>query len=75
MLGQRAGSLDVRIPPPGLCTDNGAMVAALGAALVERGRPSSLPGLGADSSLPVHDVVVAPLRGEPPGASTGIVEG
>ena len=29
-------------PEPGLCTDNGAMVAALGAELVARGRPPSL---------------------------------
>lgn len=56
LLAERAAHLDVRIPPARLCTDNGAMVAALGAALVERGRPPSLPGVGADSSLPVQDV-------------------
>ena len=60
LLEQRAAHLDVRIPPAHLCTDNGAMVAALGAALVERGRPPSLPGFGADSSLPVDEVQVAP---------------
>ena len=50
--------IEVRIPPPRLCTDNGAMVASLGAALVERGvRPSSL-GLGADSSLPVTEITL-----------------
>jgi N6-L-threonylcarbamoyladenine synthase len=57
---QRAGGagIEVRIPPPRLCTDNGAMVASLGAALVERGvRPSSL-GLGADSSLPVTEITL-----------------
>ena len=58
VLDARASGLEVRIPPPSLCTDNGAMVAALGAALVERGRPASRPGFGADSSLPV-DVVQA----------------
>ncbi len=31
----------VRVPRPGLCTDNGAMVAALGAEVVRRGRPAS----------------------------------
>lgn len=54
----RADGLIVRIPPPGLCTDNGAMVASLGAALVERdAQPTSL-GIGADSSLPVAIVQV-----------------
>jgi N6-L-threonylcarbamoyladenine synthase len=48
----------VRVPRPGLCTDNGAMVAALGAELVARGRPASGLAFGADSSLPVTDIVV-----------------
>jgi N6-L-threonylcarbamoyladenine synthase len=56
---ERAQGLDVRVPPPALCTDNGAMVAALGAALLERGRPASVPGIGADSSLPVDTVVMS----------------
>jgi N6-L-threonylcarbamoyladenine synthase len=47
----------VRVPRPGLCTDNGAMVAALGAELVTRGRPASSLDLPADSSLPVTEVV------------------
>lgn len=46
----------LRVPRPGLCTDNGAMVAALGAELVARGRPASPLDLGADSSLPVTSV-------------------
>jgi N6-L-threonylcarbamoyladenine synthase len=75
VLADRAVGLDVRIPPPGLCTDNGAMVAALGAALVERGRPASPPGFGADSSLPVEQVVAAPMRSGPPGHGPGIVKG
>ena len=33
----------VRVPRPGLCTDNGAMVAALGSELVARGRPRLRP--------------------------------
>lgn len=75
LLDQRAGHLDVRVPPPSLCTDNGAMVAALGAALVERGRPPSAPGIGADSSLPVHEIVVAAMRSGLPPPGAGIVEG
>jgi N6-L-threonylcarbamoyladenine synthase len=52
----RAG-MRVRVPRPGLCTDNGAMVAALGSELVRRGgRPSALE-LPADSSMPVELVV------------------
>ncbi|HEY2238097.1 MAG TPA: tRNA (adenosine(37)-N6)-threonylcarbamoyltransferase complex transferase subunit TsaD, partial [Streptosporangiaceae bacterium] len=41
-----------------LCTDNGAMVAALGSELAGRELPSSPLDLPADSSLPVTDVVV-----------------
>jgi N6-L-threonylcarbamoyladenine synthase len=43
----------LRIPPLSLCTDNGAMIAALGAQLVMAGRPPSALGFGADSTLPV----------------------
>ena len=38
-----ARGVRVRVPRPGLCTDNGAMVAALGAELVARGRAPSSP--------------------------------
>jgi len=48
----------VRVPRPGLCTDNGAMVAALGAEMVARGRTPSGLDIPADSSLPVTDVLV-----------------
>ena len=53
-----ARGIRVRVPRPGLCTDNGAMVAALGAEMVARGRPPSDLGLPADSSLPVTEVLV-----------------
>lgn len=46
----------VRVPRPGLCTDNGAMVAALGAEMVARGREPSALDLPADSSMPVEQV-------------------
>jgi N6-L-threonylcarbamoyladenine synthase len=42
----------LRIPPLSLCTDNGAMIAALGARLVAEGHPPS-GEFGADSTLPV----------------------
>jgi N6-L-threonylcarbamoyladenine synthase len=48
-----AAGIRLRVPPARLCTDNGAMVAALGAVLVERDiAPSSLD-LAADSSLSI----------------------
>src|ERR1700754_1130637 len=53
-----AKGLRVRVPRPGLCTDNGAMVAALGAEMVARGRTPSALDLPADSSLPLTDVLV-----------------
>jgi N6-L-threonylcarbamoyladenine synthase len=49
--------ITLRVPRPGLCTDNGAMVAALGSALVSRGRTPSALDLPADSSLPITRVV------------------
>jgi N6-L-threonylcarbamoyladenine synthase len=52
-----ARGIRVRVPRPGLCTDNGAMVAALGAELVARGRTPSLLDLPADSSQPITTVV------------------
>jgi N6-L-threonylcarbamoyladenine synthase len=53
-----AAGIRVRVPRPGLCTDNGAMVAALGAEIVSRGLPPSPLDLPADSSLPVTEVLV-----------------
>ncbi len=51
-----AAGLRLRVPRPALCTDNGAMVAALGAELVARGAAPSALELPADSSLPVTQV-------------------
>ena len=53
-----AAGIRLRVPRPGLCTDNGAMVAALGAELVARGAPASPLDVPADSSLPVTTVLV-----------------
>ncbi|HET8681006.1 MAG TPA: tRNA (adenosine(37)-N6)-threonylcarbamoyltransferase complex transferase subunit TsaD, partial [Micromonosporaceae bacterium] len=48
----------LRVPRPGLCTDNGAMVAALGSHLVAAGVAPSRLDLPADSALPVTTVRV-----------------
>jgi N6-L-threonylcarbamoyladenine synthase len=54
-----AAGIVLRVPRPGLCTDNGAMVAALGAELVARGvQPSGLD-FPADSAMPVTTVTAA----------------
>jgi N6-L-threonylcarbamoyladenine synthase len=55
-----AQGIRVRVPRPGLCTDNGAMVAALGSELVARGRTPSALDLPADSSMPVTEVTAQP---------------
>ncbi len=45
--------IDLRIPAAGLCTDNGAMVAALGSLMVAANRAPSPIAFDADSGLPV----------------------
>jgi len=47
---EKAG-IELRTPPPALCTDNGAMVAALGSLAVAAGRPASALGIEAASSI------------------------
>lgn len=53
-----AAGVELRRPRPGLCTDNGAMIAALGAEVVKAGLEPSPLSIGADSGLPVSTVVV-----------------
>jgi N6-L-threonylcarbamoyladenine synthase len=48
-----AAGVELRIPPLSLCTDNGAMIAALAAQLIAAGRPASALSVSADSTLPV----------------------
>lgn len=52
-----AAGIRVRVPRPALCTDNGAMVAALGSLMVQRGRTPSGLDIPADSSQPVEQVL------------------
>ncbi|MBB3678121.1 tRNA (adenosine(37)-N6)-threonylcarbamoyltransferase complex transferase subunit TsaD [Modestobacter versicolor] len=51
-----AAGIVLRVPSRRLCTDNGAMVAALGSRLVAAGVAPSAIELGADSSLPIEVV-------------------
>ncbi|MDL4776225.1 tRNA (adenosine(37)-N6)-threonylcarbamoyltransferase complex transferase subunit TsaD [Actinomadura xylanilytica] len=51
-----AAGVRLRVPRPKLCTDNGAMVAALGSELVASGLAPSELDLPADSSLPVESI-------------------
>ncbi|MFG6446423.1 tRNA (adenosine(37)-N6)-threonylcarbamoyltransferase complex transferase subunit TsaD [Microbacterium sp. P07] len=51
-----AAGVTVRIPPLTLCTDNGAMIAALAAELISAGREPSTLSFGADSTLPVTEI-------------------
>jgi len=53
-----AAGIRLRVPRPVLCTDNGAMVAALGAHLFAAGAKPSPADLPADSALPVTEVLV-----------------
>jgi len=48
-----AAGLTLRIPPPRLCTDNGAMIAAFAAHLVAAGAPPSPLDVASDPGLPV----------------------
>ena len=47
----------LRIPSPSLCTDNGAMVAALGSELIRKGRTPSEIDFGTNSAMDVRTVV------------------
>lgn len=51
-----AAGVRLRIPPLALCTDNGAMIAALGAQLIAAGHPPSALDVSADSTLPVTHI-------------------
>lgn len=52
-----AAGIELRRPRPGLCTDNGAMIAVLGAQVIEAGRAPSSLEIPADSGMPVTQVI------------------
>lgn len=53
-----AAGIQLRIPEFSLCTDNGAMIAALASELIMEGAEPSSLNFGADSTLPVTEVQV-----------------
>ncbi|MEO6957361.1 MAG: tRNA (adenosine(37)-N6)-threonylcarbamoyltransferase complex transferase subunit TsaD [Antricoccus sp.] len=55
----QAAGIRLRMPRPGLCTDNGAMVAALGAQLIARGASPSRLDFVATSSMLVDQVLAS----------------
>ena len=61
LAGERcaANGIELRTPPPALCTDNGAMVAALGSLAMSSGRKPSEIGLAAESAVPVSRAIWA----------------
>jgi N6-L-threonylcarbamoyladenine synthase len=54
----REAGVALRIPALSLCTDNGAMIAALGAQLIMAGHAPSGLDFAADSTLPVTQIQV-----------------
>jgi N6-L-threonylcarbamoyladenine synthase len=62
-----ANGIELRVPRPRLCTDNGAMIAALGARVVAAGIAPSEPDFGTDTNLPVTTVAA----GAAPSVGTG----
>jgi len=49
-----AAGIELRVPPMRLCTDNGAMIAAIGDLLVREGARPSRTDIGARSSVPLE---------------------
>ena len=50
--------IELRVPRPRLCTDNGAMVVGVAGALMASGAPASDLGVATDPALPVEQVSV-----------------
>ncbi|WP_199434364.1 tRNA (adenosine(37)-N6)-threonylcarbamoyltransferase complex transferase subunit TsaD [Qaidamihabitans albus] len=53
-----AAGIELRVPRPRLCTDNGAMIAALGAHVVAAGAKPSALDISADPALPVSTISI-----------------
>jgi N6-L-threonylcarbamoyladenine synthase len=53
----QAAKVELSIPPANLCTDNGAMVAALGSLAINEGLAPSQLGISADSAAEISRVI------------------
>lgn len=69
--------IDLRIPPLSLCTDNGAMIAVLGAELIRRGRPPSSLDVAAQSTVSAVHAQLGiddPSATDTPGSTPGVTD-
>ncbi|MGX1629183.1 tRNA (adenosine(37)-N6)-threonylcarbamoyltransferase complex transferase subunit TsaD [Streptomyces sp. CBG9] len=57
----RAAGIALRVPPLRLCTDNGAMIAAVGDLLVRAGAAPAPPDLSVDPSAPLEYAALHPV--------------
>ena len=57
----RAAGVELRVPRPGLCTDNGAMIAAVGDLLVRTGAEAAPLELSIDPSAPLEYAALYPV--------------
>lgn len=57
----RAAGIELRVPPPGLCTDNGAMIAAVGDLLVRAGAEPAPLNVSIDPSAPLEYAALHPV--------------
>lgn len=60
-----AAGVELRVPPLTLCTDNGAMVAAVGDLLVRSGAEPAPPDVSVDPSAPLAYASLNPLAAPP----------
>ncbi|MBU7598070.1 tRNA (adenosine(37)-N6)-threonylcarbamoyltransferase complex transferase subunit TsaD [Streptomyces sp. P38-E01] len=56
-----SAGIELRVPPLGLCTDNGAMIAAVGDLLVRSGAKPAPLDLAVDPSAPLEYAALTPL--------------
>ncbi|MFG2437247.1 tRNA (adenosine(37)-N6)-threonylcarbamoyltransferase complex transferase subunit TsaD [Streptomyces sp. NPDC048508] len=57
----RAAGVELRVPPPRLCTDNGAMIAAVGDLLFRAGAEPAPLDVSVDPSAPLERAALHPL--------------
>ncbi|WP_215449684.1 tRNA (adenosine(37)-N6)-threonylcarbamoyltransferase complex transferase subunit TsaD [Streptomyces sp. ATCC 21386] len=63
----RAAGIEMRVPPLGLCTDNGAMIAAVGDLLVRAGAAPAPLDVSIDPSAPLEYAALHPVTAGAPG--------